>query len=1076
LFGQAVYYVDTAGFDGNNGTSTSTPWKTVAKVNSSQGAIPTGSQVLFKRGHTWHESLTPTKSGVTYGAYGSGAKPVITGLEQLTSWTTVGTNIYESTAFSSLTSCNIVTINNNIARRGREPDYNEPGDYGTGIGGYKKITASTANTVTASSFSNSPNNWTGADAVIRAVNWVMDTVRITAHSTGGQLTLRRNVAKFPTVGNGFFITNDVRTLDQHGEWYYNPTTKKLRIYLSTAPSNYIIKASDMSTVVNINNVSNITLDNLHIEGSNGAVANVQMGLIDIQSTSGLTDNITIQNCELFYAGSAAVDGRNVNLASIDNTRLLNNYVYEIMNFGFDMRGFGNGTIITGNTLRKIAMWEGFNSTGGSQSSNAIYTDNGTGNRMTDNRLDSLGYLGLRFGAENDVQVLRNVVDGFCMILTDGSGIYGGFSGDTSYTATGRIIKHNIVLNGRTITPNGVTVTSGRAAGIYLDNNAYGIVVDSNVVGRIDSYGMLLSNIRRVTITNNLVFDARIVMQFQQAVMASDTVPHRVSKENIVRNNIFVARARYSDQNQLVMGVNNNSYAAYISEFGDQDLNVFARPTTDPNNTVYSSATSGLITQWREKGGAWNFHNLAQWKAATIHDDSSTNSPLHYPGANLDTCSLFLYNTGDDDTTITISEQYIDMLGTVYNPPSVTLKPYSGKFLLATNIAPPPSNATPVAVAGNDQTATLPYPTIATTTINPTADTYVRDGTSAALNFGTLDTVAVKTSSGGPNYSRRAFFKFDLSSFDDVDSAKFRIYGRQLDFLTVQPNVSLYSVATDSWVETTMTWNNQPAHGASALDVKSITPTQQYYEFDASAFAVSEFAGDKTVSLVLRDAGTQNVVTSYRSRESSTNKPQLVVQSISYLTLNGSNSYDTDGTITYLWTKQSGPSGGTIANAGSAIATVTDFQAGTYVYRLTVTDDDGATAYDELTILVTPSATPNVNPTVSAGDDQTVALPTTQVTVTATANDTDGTIASYQWSKISGGAATITAATSASTTITGLAEGNYVFRIVATDDDGATALDDITVTVNAAVEVSTEKTGVKVNGKGQKVGSKILSIP
>jgi hypothetical protein len=372
-----IYYVDfTGGNDANNGTSTGTAWKTIAKVNSIQSTLVAGDQILFKRGETWHESLTPTKSGtvaspITYGAYGSGALPVITGLEQLTSWTTVGTNIYESTAFSSLASCNIVTINNNIARRGREPDYNEPGDYGTGIGGYKKITASTANTVTASSFSNSPNNWTGADAVIRAVNWVMDTVRITAHSTGGQLTLRRNVAKLPSVGNGFFITNDVRTLDQHGEWYYNPTTKKLRIYLSTAPSNYIIKASDIDRVVNINNVSDIILENLRIEGSN-------IALIDIQNTSALTDNLTIQNCELFYAGSVAVDGRNANLASIDNTKILNNYVYEIMNFGLDMRGFGNGTIITGNTLRKIAMWEGFNSTGGSQTQSIPIMERETG--------------------------------------------------------------------------------------------------------------------------------------------------------------------------------------------------------------------------------------------------------------------------------------------------------------------------------------------------------------------------------------------------------------------------------------------------------------------------------------------------------------------------------------------------------------------------------------------------------------------------------------------------------------------------------------------------------------------------
>ena len=75
----ASYYVDSiSGNDTSSGTLTA-PWKTVAKVNSF--ALKAGDFVYFKDGGTWNEALYP-QSGVsggaiTYGAYGTGSKPVI---------------------------------------------------------------------------------------------------------------------------------------------------------------------------------------------------------------------------------------------------------------------------------------------------------------------------------------------------------------------------------------------------------------------------------------------------------------------------------------------------------------------------------------------------------------------------------------------------------------------------------------------------------------------------------------------------------------------------------------------------------------------------------------------------------------------------------------------------------------------------------------------------------------------------------------------------------------------------------------------------------------------------------------
>ena len=48
--------------------------------------------------------------------------------------------------------------------------------------------------------------------------------------------------------------------------------------------------------------------------------------------------------------------------------------------------------------------------------------------------------------------------------------------------------------------------------------------------------------------------------------------------------------------------------------------------------------------------------------------------------------------------------------------------------------------------------------------------------------------------------------------------------------------------------------------------------------------------------------------------------------------------------TYQWQQVSGPSASTLSATNTANITVSNLQAGVYTYRLTVTDNDGATAY------------------------------------------------------------------------------------------------------------------------------------
>lgn len=91
-----TYYVDSVnGNDANNGTSLSTAWHSLAKVDSSK--FSPGDSVLLRRGSIWREQLNFPSSGaanapIVIDAYGTGDLPLINGADLVppASWTPSG--------------------------------------------------------------------------------------------------------------------------------------------------------------------------------------------------------------------------------------------------------------------------------------------------------------------------------------------------------------------------------------------------------------------------------------------------------------------------------------------------------------------------------------------------------------------------------------------------------------------------------------------------------------------------------------------------------------------------------------------------------------------------------------------------------------------------------------------------------------------------------------------------------------------------------------------------------------------------------------------------------------------------
>ncbi|MBO7148733.1 MAG: S-layer homology domain-containing protein [Clostridia bacterium] len=74
-----AYYISSTGNDSADGLTPETAWKSLSKVSDADFLKP-GDAVLFKRGDIFRTaSSLKTKAGVTYSAYGSGAKPKLVG-------------------------------------------------------------------------------------------------------------------------------------------------------------------------------------------------------------------------------------------------------------------------------------------------------------------------------------------------------------------------------------------------------------------------------------------------------------------------------------------------------------------------------------------------------------------------------------------------------------------------------------------------------------------------------------------------------------------------------------------------------------------------------------------------------------------------------------------------------------------------------------------------------------------------------------------------------------------------------------------------------------------------------------
>ncbi|CAG9564693.1 unnamed protein product [Danaus chrysippus] len=167
-------------------------------------------------------------------------------------------------------------------------------------------------------------------------------------------------------------------------------------------------------------------------------------------------------------------------------------------------------------------------------------------------------------------------------------------------------------------------------------------------------------------------------------------------------------------------------------------------------------------------------------------------------------------------------------------------------------------------------------------------------------------------------------------------------------------------------------------------------------------------------------------------------------------LNGSSSHDDHRIVAYTWRCLSGPTNSNIINYNESVANATSLTKGQYIFELTVLDDNGNSATDEVMITVTQNK--NSPPKAVAGGDKILNLPVPVLVLNGSQSSDDFRIVSYKWTRSASGLAAGTVIMKSDTTpvlmLTNIEVGRYVFELTVTDDQGESDRDTVSVQVKA----------------------------
>ncbi|MFT3679418.1 MAG: right-handed parallel beta-helix repeat-containing protein [Ferruginibacter sp.] len=648
-----IYYVSPTGNDANLGTSSSLPWKTIAKINASFSTLSGGGMVLFQRDGKFYGSVIANKSGssgnvITIGAYGTGAKPILTGFTEVTSWSLAG-GIYSAPA-TAKADVNMVVMDGAIMHWARKPNsgwsvYPLAGTT-TGKGATNYYTTTGA-----------PDSIIGDESIRKVKDWNNQ------HETVNGISVinKRIYIQNPTDGNvyggiekyGYFRQKNLYYLDTTGEYYYASGSLKLK----DNPLTSKVKISTIDTGINLGTRGYITIENIQFEGYG------KFGVYAFNASTG-TGNITVQDCDFNYMGMSAVT-----LWQIPNAVITRSTATDCLGNGFFIRNSGSGGLsgstITYCTVANTCLVDGHEISGDAAGRAGITVNGGTNVVCKWNTVENSGYVGIEWSCSNNGEIAYNVISYYCMRRQDGGAIYSfgkltqnGYIGRSCATWTNVSVHNNFLFHG--IGSNAGTTSKLKARGPYQDECVNGVNIYSNYCEDIADVAYYNNSNYNLTFRDNAAVNCGGSFNFNRFKDAPDI--RNVS----VKRNLFFP---YSG------GWFNNATDSLTSKTPLQDIQAGA----DIDSNYFSVAVSSPFVLYGRKyststGATYTYNSLSYWTGTAGFDTHSRQSF----GATDELRKEF--NFSMDELTVNLGAKYIDVDGNIVT--SITLPAFGywiGKY-------------------------------------------------------------------------------------------------------------------------------------------------------------------------------------------------------------------------------------------------------------------------------------------------------------------------------------------------------------------------------------------------------------
>lgn len=578
-----TYYVSPTGNDANNGTSQSSPWQTIDRAN--QCGLQPGDQLLFQRGGhfrgqiIWGNSGTPG-SPVTYGAYGSGADPIVDGARLVSGWTQYSGNVWRAQVGAQVDQ---VYIGDARSTRARTPN-----------SGWFRNDQGSGNTMHSANLTEPNGFWTGARCVLRNTASSVDTLPVTGFSNG-TLTFQLG----PVNGNmggddwGFYLENRLDLLDAPNEWFYEPASGYLYLQApnNANPNNLTVEAcTEWAGIWCYPGRHDMVAEHLVFRHQRNAGIRVDDA-----------SYVTISACTMedLYHGIRSYGHHNT---------FTGNTIRRTMASGTFL--IDHNSVFENNDLEDIANVMGEGETGwgyfGVRSA-------GPDNIIRGNRFENIGYIAIVVGDNQLVE--KNIIHHYLTLLNDGGAI--AFD-----NADGLTIQDNIMYDVVCNLDGSSTVLPHYARyghGIYFGNTSnVNVMVRRNTIANVSGVGIVADhtmNSHGFQIRDNTIFNCDIGMSIGDYSNANG--PHAVAPYYV---------ANYDDQysGNIIYGLNKDQLALRFYNCYSQQPTDFGTYT---NNHYFNPYNEIGIFHFGFLSGQY-YYNLERWQAERGEEAGSTRSPLH----------------------------------------------------------------------------------------------------------------------------------------------------------------------------------------------------------------------------------------------------------------------------------------------------------------------------------------------------------------------------------------------------------------------------------------------------------------